>query len=230
MSQCDNQENQSKSPANKKKVSNERAFEKIDSEEKAYWLGYLSADGCVTRDSRLGHNVSLGSIALVVIREFMRFIWSSHAICENNKNDNAFYTIRIGSKVMCEDLSKYGVIPKKTKSLKAFYFPDKSLFRHFIRGYTDGDGNISISNDSSFNRKLFSYSVYGNESVIKWFSDFLKDECNLRSSSWYKQDSITRYTRTQNQALKICDYLYEDAKVFLPRKKQKYLDFKRTRN
>ena len=39
-------------PANKKKLSNERAFKDIDSEEKSYWLGYFSADGCISTDNK----------------------------------------------------------------------------------------------------------------------------------------------------------------------------------
>src|SRR5713226_4873483 len=44
----------SKREANKKQKCNERYFQVIDTEEKAYWLGFLNADGCVTRGKKHG--------------------------------------------------------------------------------------------------------------------------------------------------------------------------------
>ncbi len=36
----------------RKKIYNENYFETIDSEDKAYFLGFIFADGCVTNDSK----------------------------------------------------------------------------------------------------------------------------------------------------------------------------------
>lgn len=224
MSQYGNKHRLNKPPTNKKTPCNERAFKNIDSEEKAYWLGYLAADGCVQRSSEKGHRLSLISIDGQIIKSFKDFIGSSHSICENRTNDKIAYTLSIGSKAICDDLASHGIHPKKTYNLEPTDI-DEKLMRHYIRGYIDGDGNISVSNDARFNRKLFTVSFYGRESIIKWFSDHLKDACGLKSSSWYQQGSITRYTRSQLQAMKICHYIYHDANIFLNRKRNKYLQY-----
>src|SRR5712692_8683456 len=38
--------------ANKRQTCNERYFRVIDTEEKAYWLGFITADGCITKGKK----------------------------------------------------------------------------------------------------------------------------------------------------------------------------------
>ena len=90
---------------------NERYFEYIDSEEKAYWLGFLFADGFVNKDSYVG--IALQSSDYHHLEKFRDCIHSNHIIhtykCSDNcfSNPEKFYSkIIFKSKEMSEDLKK----------------------------------------------------------------------------------------------------------------------------
>ena len=127
-------------------------FEIIDSEEKAYILGFLYADGhnqvdkhkvCLElqeRDVEILHKIGdliyidkdykLGSF-----KGCERIIEGKYCMSGPSKR---FY---IYSKKICEDLVKLGCGQNKTLKCSFPEIPDH-LIRHFIRGYFDGDGSI----------------------------------------------------------------------------------------
>lgn len=133
-----------------KHTLNHNFFEKIDTEEKAYWLGYMYADGCVHK-SKYNYVISLTCKDLDHITKFKNSLESSHKIItsysskSNYKQDSHLYKIALYSEKMLNDLISKGCVEKKTFLLK---FPTKDqvpkeLVSHFIRGYFDGDGSIS---------------------------------------------------------------------------------------
>ena len=123
---------------------NESIFDNIDSEEKAYWLGFIYADGYISsRD-----NTFELSLALKDKEHLDKFnVFMQH---ENNniKMDSFRCRWSVVNKHLWETLNNYGCTPRKSLTLK---FPDisifssKSLVRHFIRGYIDGDGSIMVN-------------------------------------------------------------------------------------
>ena len=210
-------------PSNKKKLSNERAFKVIDSEEKSYWLGYFSADGCMTTDNNGTYRISLTSIDLSIIRGFMAFLGSNHKIGENKLNKNTAYTVTFCSKVMFNDLLELGVKPNKTINLEPPTIKE-NLVRHYIRGYIDGDGSVCIVKEKS-GKSVFNISVVGRESVIHWITKHLGEFCELKSTGNYKFKTLTILKRSQKQALKIAEYLYKDNIICLKRKEDKYKQY-----
>ena len=210
-------------PANKKKLSNERAFKDIDSEEKSYWLGYFSADGCISTDNKGSYRISITSIDLDIIYGFMDFLGSRHKICENKLNKNTAYTVTFGSKIMFNDLLLLGVKPNKTTNLEPPAIKE-NLIRHYIRGYIDGDGSVCVSKEKT-GKSIFSVSVVGRESVISWITKHLSKACELKSTGSYKFKTLTVLKRTQKQAIKIAEYIYKDNIVCLKRKEDKYKEY-----
>jgi len=59
-------------------------FKNIDSPEKAYWLGYLTADGYILPN---GYKVTLASKDLEIIKRFKKSIQSEHPIGEYSYQD-----------------------------------------------------------------------------------------------------------------------------------------------
>ena len=98
---------------------NESVFEIIDTEEKAYWLGFLYADGYVG-DNRL--ELALQAKDLEHLVKFKEFMESEHVL-EFKKNANA-YRIGIGSKKICSDLTNLGCYKAKSLTLQ---FPSKDI-------------------------------------------------------------------------------------------------------
>ena len=95
---------------------NEFYFNKIDSEEKAYWLGFLYADGCVHSEN---NSISINITDLEHVKKFQKAIGAiNHKIVETQ--DNRFKTARtlyqfsIRDEQLHKDLLKWGCIPQKS--------------------------------------------------------------------------------------------------------------------
>lgn len=120
-------------------------FETIDTEEKAYWLGFMYADGNV----RKHRNQSVIQIKVndqEIIEKFIKSINGDMSVSYyTNQIGKTISAIHLTSDKMFDDLIKQGCIPNKSLVLT---FPNKhqvpeNLINHFIRGYFDGDGSIS---------------------------------------------------------------------------------------
>lgn len=116
-------------------------FETIDNEEKAYWLGFLYADGSVgSNESKI--ELGLAEKDLHQIEKFRDFIGLSNKISYRANTKSYRFSFRCDN--MKQDLINKGCVPNKSLILK---FPTykqvpKNLMRHFIRGYFDGDGSL----------------------------------------------------------------------------------------
>lgn len=125
-----------------KKMFNERFFQVIDTEEKAYWLGFLYADGCITNKAvRLEISIK-DRKHLEKFKDILQY-QDAHFYFRKDVESILLY---MNSSVMVQDLETLGCVKKKTHILQ---FPDTeqippSLIHHFMRGYFDGDGCIYV--------------------------------------------------------------------------------------
>lgn len=127
---------------------NENYFEKIDSKDKAYFLGLLFADGCNAISRTQKHCsiiISLQEQDKEILQKFMNIVSPNKPLqLINNINGQKQYRFVINSKKWSNDLIKLGCVPNKSLVLQ---FPTekqvpKELQSHFIRGYFDGDGCV----------------------------------------------------------------------------------------
>lgn len=208
-------------------------FERIDTEAKAYWLGFLYADGCVSQDLK-SVVLELSSVDEDHVYKFANAIGSNHKVSAHGKNKN-FTRIAVSCKQMGIDLYNHGCVPRKSMILE---FPKdnivpEGLIYHFIRGYFDGDGCLSHSsgmrkrNDRNGN-KLYPYD--------KWFLKFVGTKSMLNGIAHYMDMSNKLYRPTDNKnhySLKCggkilvknkMDKIYENATIYLDRKYNKYIE------
>jgi DNA-binding transcriptional regulator WhiA len=126
-----------------KTLFNEHYFDKIDSSKKAYYLGWLMADGYL-KDTVLKIHISLKDREL--IDSFLKDLQSKNTPLEKvtiSKDGKKYYSyyISLTSKYMEKILNSYGIVfPKLNR--KYFSGIDKKYFRDFFRGLFDGDGHI----------------------------------------------------------------------------------------
>lgn len=117
---------------------NYEAFDIIDTEEKAYWLGFLYADGCCTKNYSVELGVHKNDID--ILKSYCKFLNLDETSIKSNHN---VVRVRVCHKHFWENLVRIGCVPRKSLVLK---FPKKEVFktskliRHFMRGYCDGDG------------------------------------------------------------------------------------------
>ena len=202
-------------PHGKNKI-NSTIFSIIDTEEKAYWLGFLYADGCVYDKNSI--SLELGLKDKIHLEKFNRFIGRDKQIKEDSFRvrcifkDTQIYT----------DLNNLGIVPRKSLVLT---FPNKekipnNLVKHFIRGYIDGDGSIYLSDNNIF------VSVLG----TKEFLTSLIENINLPKRTLYKNNKSNDsncwfFQYSGKNAIEFIKYLYTDSTIYLERKYKKYLDF-----
>jgi DNA-binding transcriptional regulator WhiA len=205
---------------NHKKYSiNESFLDNIDTEEKAYFLGFMYADGY--------NNLERGFFNLELIDEeivikIAKLLNSSRPIMHRIKKDRKdTYRLSINSKILTKRLNDLGCYPNKTFKLT---FPNNNqvpnnLIRHFIRGYFDGDGSIN-------NGKKYHFSFVGTEYFIDKLQDVFSKELGfLKTKTSIRHPERNNNIRTllkcgKIQCIRFGEWLYKDATIFLKRKKE----------
>lgn len=204
-----------------KYTCNENFFENIDTEEKAYWLGFIAADGHVSKKNSI--IIQLAFKDKSHIEKFKKSLNSNHIITDFHgsgyKKDAVSSLITIYSKNINNSLNKYGLFNDKTSSLRIPKLND-DLIRHFIRGYFDGDGGWSVSIVN--NQLKISFGLTGNFDFIKEIKNIFITKLNLPDTklSFRKKESnypTLRYCGIKS-AIIIGNWLYKDSNIFMDRK------------
>jgi intein-encoded DNA endonuclease-like protein len=198
-------------------------FDVIDTEEKAYFLGLLYADGNV---SKKVISISLQEQDKHILDKFKECLKYTGPIISVTKKGNRKqqYKLTITSEPLVVSLSKWGMFPNKGFKLT---FPQisPSLYNHFIRGYFDGDGCIYV------NPKNYDYlfSIVATKEVLEPLQNILIKELGLNKTKLYNPPKvkgmnlfILTYQGRINVAL-IKDYLYTNATIYLQRKYEKFM-------
>lgn len=211
---------------NKKYNVNSKYFKNIDSEEKAYWLGFLYADGYVRmKENRSGElRIKLKRADKEHIKLLNRCLESNYKIkdlnskvvVEGKQHNSKCSSLSIYNTEIVQDLFDKGCINNKTQKIRLPNIED-NLMRHFIRGYFDGDGSISNSKNrpNSYSLTVVS-NKYFNENLI----DYIKRKLDISYYFITEKDNFTILHITRRKdVLKMRDYLYEDSTFYLKRKK-----------
>lgn len=196
---------------------NENFFEKIDSESTAYWLGLLMADGCVSRSH--SDKVTLVTAARDLPHHLKWYKAINSSLKPHHRKDGAYQSQHY-SKKMCDDLEKHGCVPVKSLTLK---FPtiSEQLLNHFVRGYFDGDGSIGIGNKKQRTPQL-RISFIGTCDFLTSLSMILNVNNKLQPTGTHKR-AMKLEVGGNKKARKIIEWLYQDATVWLERKREIYL-------
>ena len=124
--------------------------------------------------------------------------------------------LKINSTKLCKDLINLGVTERKSLVCK---FPniEEKLIPHFIRGYFDGDGNISMTIGEKVTK---SFSIVGGAEMLSEISHHL---------GFYNGYSVKRNEKIKvintgdtKRILYIHDYLYDNSTIYLTRKKKSF--------
>lgn len=201
---------------------NDHIFDNIDTEEKAYWLGFLYADGNVKYSHTSWRiELTLQEQDLNHVQKFAKFV-----SCEKEPKYRAntkAYRMSFSSRRMAEELIKKGCIPNKSLVLKfpTYDIVPHKLMPHFIRGYFDGDGCISLHD------LVHSVRRYVSLLGTKEFLEGLVKETGIKGAIIKKEKRTTSNTYTltwhKKEGDMMLDYMYKEASVYLQRKYNKYL-------
>lgn len=151
-------------PKQKNKIPfDETYFSSIDTKEKAYWLGFIAADGCVHRNVSGSNEFSIALAMkdyehLALLKQALK---SDHAISVNKSTNTC--KLRIVRKNFTDDLIRHGIVQNKT--MQPFHVP-KNLMTHWLRGLFDGDGSFWVRKRPGLKQQVaFSFSCATLEQV-----------------------------------------------------------------
>jgi transposase len=216
---------------NKKKYPplDKNYFETIDTEEKAYFLGLMYADGSLKFGS---HEIKLAlkEIDIDILERLSHIIYGFRKLESENRDVNGkiifYYRLVFYDGKMYSDLTKHGCPPRKTFTITFPTFLSDKLLQHFIRGYFDGDGcicstditdRVDISSTYQFILGIHNYinnvvgitTLKANKNIVP----------NGVSGSFQikKTEDITAFM----------EYLYKDATIYMQRKYNTFQEFKK---
>lgn len=210
---------------------NSSFFEIINSEEKAYWLGFIYADGYVNvQDNRhfeLG--IELQYSDNNHLKKFNKSLNGNIEVKDRYRNggfernkDKIFHfcSIRLYNQQMVTDLSQYGIVNNKTyiKQHISNLIP-KHLLQHFIRGFFDGDGAVYLDT-----RKCIAFNITNaNNLILEDIRQYLYDNYGITSyiACEENRNNVPIYQlnfKGMCNAYKFSQFLYNDATIYLDRK------------
>jgi len=218
----------------KKYNYNENYFDKIDSKDKAYWLGFIVADGYVMHNSIKDNNSTSNGLRIRLMESDKTHLEKLNENLNYNKNirivknygiyknqqDLAEFSLH--SIKMVNDLEKLGLVSGDKSCHEQVPNIERKWMKYFILGLFDGDGHISIG------KKVYEIGFLSSKEMIEYIKTFLEEE--LKITIPYKIE-VGKYKKSPNLSrlrifrkdliIPILDYLY-DSPIYLERKFLKY--------
>jgi hypothetical protein len=195
---------------------NDSYFDNIDTDKKAYWLGFLSADGCVYGNRIV---MTLSSIDGMHLEKLLRDLDCDGTVKNYPKTygdkKGTYSQIGITSTQLTQSLIKVGVTERKSLTLMPWAGPPE-LMPAYFRGLMDGDGSYCIDK-----RGMPSVSLVGSLGVVSEFARFFTDLIGGKVSiSPQKNIWCARITKAKH-VQEFCRIIMTNAEVWLDRKKEK---------
>lgn len=213
---------------------NSNYFSSINTQEKAYILGFIYADG-YNRDDLL---------ELVQIEQRLDILQKIRAALETEAPIKEYtpgkFTLNICDKKICEDLTDLGAPKAKSLILKFPTFIDEELMSHFIRGYFDGDGCIWNGKPKEYLVKVsigkfrfkkvhnVKFTFTGNSNFISSLQNYLITKIGLSKTKInYSKSKVRKHIGTMEYSgrgniKKLYDYMYKNASIYCDEKYNKF--------
>ncbi len=208
-------------------------FKQIDTEFKAYYLGFMYADGCMIQgDARLSlaekdknilnkfNDYLFNGKKKIIITKERFFIGTTGNRKGKNYHASPIYIFSIKNKEIYQDLIKLGCTPRKTFTLKFPTFDQvpEYLMCHFIRGYFDGDGCICVQKNKNMNHTV---SIISSNSFCEGLHFFL-NKLDIKNSIKSRKNVKVLYIYNKKGILDFYNFIYKDETFFLERKRDKF--------
>lgn len=215
--------------SNRKYALNEYFFENINSQEKAYWLGFIAADGCIYKTGGAVKpkvlSFNLNERDKGHLEKFLKSIDSSAQIKIQEGRGFGQGTLiahlEINSTKMCEDLQKHGILERKSLILQPPTITSK-YYNAWIRGYIDGDGSISLLANGNFQ-----IGLTGTKEVLNFINNNLSPVRPRALTQKHKDIEHNNWSLNIGGTNLVVQYLhqiYDNSTIYLERKYQKVLE------
>lgn len=197
-------------------------FECVDTPQKAYWLGFITADGCIVASARKPEGDRL-SVKLA-IRDHDHLVKLKDALQASGDvvtgvqdgfgNPVGFASLSVGSPRLVASLLNLGVTPRKSTTAEPWRGPAE-LMPHYWRGMIDGDGSLARKGDG-----LWTIFLCGSEACVRAFTAWAGEVCGTGATPFYKGGCWYIGVSGRHQVPNLVRALYYDAPVSLDRKQE----------
>lgn len=208
---------------------NDDYFKEIDSREKAYFLGFLWADGYNSVEFHTC-KIDLQERDLDILKKLKKAIDFSGRINSYIAKKGESYRpeeakvlrLHITNIGFIQNLYDKGVRPHREKFHFPFEFVPREFYLDFIRGYFDGNGCCSV-----YGKRGLMVDICGGTNILHDIGDILAQEYGM-SIKYHRRrpqnpDNDTLYISKRDDMITFLKLLYQDAPVYLDRKYEKYL-------
>jgi hypothetical protein len=212
----------------------EHFFDCITTEEQAYFLGYLYADGCVLSDRSYSIRINLQARDRAILERFRALLRSTYPLYYFKTLNQ--YCLQVPSRHMSEKLIALGCVRRKTLVLEYPDWLSPELERHFIRGYFDGDGTVGIyktiapKKGRAYSSPKAGLSITGTKAFCEGVADALHRALGIKLSLYQteKGGGCVYVAGVGGPRLvgRVSEYLYDRATIYLERKHVKYLEIR----
>jgi len=199
---------------------NETVFDEINSSEKAYWLGFLYADG-YNNEKKHRIEITLQPSDFSHLELFRQFLKTEIKVRTYITNGYTKATFGVTSKVLSKSLASQGCVKAKSHCRTYPNIPTE-FNKDFIRGYFDGNGSFSFT---CIKNEAWQLNFTGNYDFIITLKNILEKESRVNSTKLNTRKdkpSVSAHYSGKWVCKKILDYMYENATVYLQRKYDKY--------
>lgn len=210
---------------------NDSFFEVVDTEEKAYWLGFIVADGGISNDK---HNrrlsIQLSAIDKGHLEKLAKALDTEVPIKEGKTYLEAtskwydYVLLRIYSKKVVDDLINLGVYPNKSTREIVPTFHSNHI-KAFIRGLFDGDGCFSCWKAEKVITLQSSINIVSSKEVLEYVSSVIEHELDIKAPIKPDGKIYRLDIGGNNQVKKIMNWLYDSSTIHLDRKYEKWQTF-----
>ena len=214
----------------RKNFFNQRFFQNIDREDKAYFLGYLYADGWIggvqkgVYERPCNINLDISSKDRCILEKYLECIESSgsthihdYIASERTYKASPMSAVRLTSTKMADDLISHGFKGLKPDRETVPELPS-NMIRHFVRGYFDGDGCATTN----------TIQITGQISFLNNLGDTIDEHLNISHPpvrSYYENKTVGDlfYNRLEYRQ-SIFNWFYNSSSIYLQRKKDRFQD------
>lgn len=198
----------------------ENFFEVIDTPIKAYWFGFLAADGYAKKSGSNYHiTINLKAADVGHLEKFKKALKSDHKIKLVSRENpfGRFPSVRfeLSSKKMVEDLHRNGLYKFKSECVMPLLH--NNLQNHFWRGFMDGDGWICFYKNKRDRKGIdrgWAKAVLGfcgDKRTMEQLRDILI-KCGANNNKVIPNGTIWRIQYAGlRQVQRISDWLYRDS-------------------
>lgn len=195
----------------------ENAFERVEDEPTAYWLGFLFADGCVSEKRGCWTTGSVLSQKDVEhLRRFLDFLESDYPLRKESRYETI--GVHLYSTRLATDLINLGCTPRKSATLTFPLLP-LPLIPHFVRGYFDGDGSAF----GTGKHRSLRLSFIGNEPFLECLNKIIQVSTGADGKlSKHTKSKVAYYLNYTGEFKAHCvaRWMYEHATIWMERKRE----------